>query len=444
MSAVRAAVVGAGLGGTMMAVYLARRGMAVDLYELRPDLRRNDIPGPSMNLGLSRRGIESLERLGLADVVLALGIPMRGRAVHVGDQIVHQPYGRSSQQVIHALKRNDINRVLLDAASATGNVSFHFRHRCLGLDRESRTARFRNEETGEEIAAAADFWVAADGVFSAVRRAVQREQRADYEQEFLDWGWKELRIPPGPGGSFLLEKHAFHLWPRGGSMLFAHPNHDGSFTCSLVLPFQGEHSLESLADRERALDFFGRTYPDLVPLVPDLAEQFLANPVVNLVTVRTSPWFFGDAVVLLGDSAHAVVPFYAQGMNAAFEDCAVLDACLGRHPGDRAAGFAEYQALRKRHTDALAEMSKQNFLELRDRVRSPWSRARRKIDAVLGAVLADRWLPLHARVTNTSISYADALEMERRQDRMLLWAGVGLFLIMAVAMIGLLADGAFG
>lgn len=428
----------------MMAVYLASRGMSVDLYELRPDLRKNDIPGPSMNLGLSQRGIESLERLGLADIILALGIPMRGRAVHVDGRIVYQPYGRSSEQVIHALKRNDINRVLLDAASGTGNVSFHFRHRCLGLDRESRTARFRNEEMGEEIAAVADFWVAADGVFSAVRHSVQRGIRADYEQEFLNWGWKELRIPPGPGGPFLLEKNAFHLWPRGGSMLFAHPNHDGSFTCSLVLPFQGEHSLESFADRERALDFFGRTYPDLVPLIPDLAEQFLANPVVNLVTIRTSPWFFGDAVVLLGDSAHAVVPFYAQGMNAAFEDCAVLDACLDRHPDDRAAAFAEYQALRKRHTDALAEMSKQNFLELRDRVRSPWLRARRKIDAVLGAVLADRWLPLHARVTHTSIAYADALEMERRQDRMLLWAGVGLFLIAAVAVVGLLANGAFG
>ena len=440
----RAAVVGAGLGGAMMAVHLARRGMAVDLYELRPDLRRTDIPGPSMNLGLSRRGIASLERLGLAEAVLALGIPMRGRAVHdAGGRIVHQPYGRSSDQVIHALKRNDINRVLLDAAGATGNVRFHFRHRCLGLDRESRTARFRNEETNEEITASADFWVAADGVFSAVRRSMQHGLPADYEQEFLDWGWKELRIPCGPGGSFPLEKHAFHLWPRGGSMLFSHPNLDGSFTCSLVLPVRGETSLESLDEPARVRGFFERTYPDLVPLIPDLAEQFLGNPVANLVTIRTSPWFFRDAVVLLGDSAHAVVPFYAQGMNAAFEDCAVLDACLGRHPGDRAAAFAEYQALRKRHTDALAEMSKQNFLELRDRVRSPWLRARRKIDAVLGAVLSDRWVSLHSRVTNTSISYADALEMDRRQDRMLLWAGVGL-VVMAVGVIGLLAGGAFG
>jgi kynurenine 3-monooxygenase len=440
--AVRAAVVGAGLGGTMMAVYLARRGIAVDLYELRPDLRLNDIPGPSMNLGLSRRGIESLERLGLADLVLAMGIPMRGRAVHVDGRVVHQPYGRSSQQVIHALKRNDINRVLLDAASATGNVNFRFHNRCLGLDRESRTARFRDDETGEEITAAADFWVAADGAFSTVRRSAQRGQRADYQQEFLDWGWKELRIPAGPGGSFLLEKHSFHLWPRGGSMLFAHPNRDGSFTCSLVLPFEGEHSLESLTDRERALAFFQHTYPDLLPLIPDLAEQFLGNPVVNLVTIRTSPWFFGDALVLLGDSAHAVVPFYAQGMNAAFEDCAVLDSCLGRDPDDRAVAFAEYQALRKRHTDTLAEMSKRNFLELRDSIRSPWLRARRKIDTVLGAVLADHWLSLHARVTHTSVPYADAQEMERRQDRMLVWAGVGLLLVIAV--VGLLAGGAFG
>lgn len=437
---VRVAVVGAGLGGTMMAIYLARRGYAVDVYERRPDLRETNTPGPSMNLGLSRRGIDSLDRVGLADKILSLGIPMLGRVVHDADGgTVFQPYGRDPSQVIHALKRNDINRVLLEELGRYDNVRLGFERRCLAFDRDAGTARFRHEVTGEETTESADFWVGADGVFSGVRQAMQRKERADFTQEFLDWGWKELRIPAGPGGSFRLEKNAFHLWPRGGSMLFAHPNPEGTFICSLVLPFEGETSLGSLDRRERVLAYFERTYPDLVPLIPDLAEQFLANPVVSLVSIRTSPWFYRDRMVLLGDSAHAVVPFYAQGMNAAFEDCAVLDECLGRHPDDRAAAFAEYQDLRKRHTDALAEMSKENFRELRDRVRSPWLRARRKVDAVLGKALADRWVPLHARVTNTSIPYADALEMSRRQDRLLAWTGLGLALATAFTVAGALS-----
>lgn len=419
----------------MMAIYLARRGYQVDVNERRPDIRETDVPGPSMNLGLSRRGIESLERLGLAEAVLALGIPMTGRVIHdSGGGITCQPYGRTASQVIHAVKRNDINRVLLDAASRFDNVRLNFRHPFLALDRESGTATLRHEATGEQVEVKADFLVGADGVFSLVRQAMQRGLRADYHQEFLDWGWAELRIPAGPDGAFSFEKNAFHLWPRGGSMLFAHPNRDGSFTCSLVLPYSGEASFDSLADPERVISFFSRVFPDVVPLVPDLAEQFLAHPVVPLVTIRTSHWFFGDRVVLLGDSAHAVVPFYAQGMNAAFEDCAVLDACLERHSGSRAAAFAEYQGLRKRNTDALAEMSKQNFLELRDKVRSPWLRARRRLDLVLGKLLAERWSTLHAKVTNTSTPYADALKLSRRQDRLLAWTGVGL----AVTALGVL------
>lgn len=425
-----------------MALYLARRGYRVEVFERRPDLRRENVRGPSMNLGLSRRGIESLQRVGLSKAILKLAIPMTGRVVHdLGGGIAYQPYGRNGSEVIHAIKRNDINAVLVDMAEATGSVRLAFEQRCLHLDRESGEARFRNEASGEETTASADFWVGADGLFSTVRQTMQRGLRADYEQEFLDWGWKEIVIPPGPDGLFRLEKNAFHLWPRGGSLLFAHPNQDGSFTCSLVLPLQGERSLESLDSPPRVLDFFDDTFPDVGPVVPDLAEQFLANPVVPLVTIRTWPWHHRDRVVLLGDSAHAVVPFYAQGMNAAFEDCAVLDECLARHGGDRAAAFGEYQALRKRHTDALAQMSKQNFLELRDKVRSPWLRARRKLDNLLNQWLGEGWAPLHARVTNTSIPYADALELERRQDRIVTWIGLALGLATVLGMYGLLSRG---
>jgi len=426
----------------MIALYLARRGYQVEVFERRPDLRRSNVRGPSMNLGLSRRGIESLQRVGLSEQVLELAIPMTGRVVHdLGGGIGYQPYGRNGSEVIQAIKRNDINAVLIDAAEATGSVRLTFEQRCLRLDRDTGTARFCNEATGEETTETADFWVGADGLFSTVRQTMQRGLRADYQQEYLDWGWKEITIPPDSDGSCRLEKNAFHLWPRGGSLLFAHPNQDGSFTCSLVLPLQGERSLESIDSPRRVHEFFDETFPDLRPMVPDLAEQFLANPVVSLVTIRTWPWHYRDRMVLLGDSAHAVVPFYAQGMNAAFEDCAVLDECLARHGDDRAAAFGEYQARRKRHTDALARMSKQNFLELRDKVRSPSLRMRRKLDNLLNRWLGNRWAPLHARVTNTSIPYADALELERRQDRIVSWAGVGLGLLAFLGACGLFFKG---
>jgi kynurenine 3-monooxygenase len=424
--AVRAAVVGGGLGGTMMALYLARRGYRVDLYERRPDLRAHDVPGPSMNLGLSRRGLEALDRVGLAEAVLARAIPMSGRVIHDLDGgLAYQPYGRNGSQGINAVKRNDINAVLLDAAEAAG-ARLCFEQRCVRLDRESGEAVVRHGATGEETTVSADFWVGADGVFSSVRQTLQRGLRADYRQEYLDWGWKELVIPAGPGGSFPLEKHAFHLWPRGGCLLFAHPNPNGSFTCSFVLPFSGAESFDTLDEPGRIQEYFERSFPDVARLVPDLCEQFLRNPIVPLVSVRTSPWSYRDRVVLLGDSAHAVVPFYAQGMNAAFEDCVVLDACLDRFPGDRAAAFAAYEAERRPNTDALADMSKANFLELRDKVRSPWLRVRRKLDGVLAGLLGDEWAPLHAKVTNTTMPYAEALELTRRQDRIL--AGVGIAL----------------
>jgi kynurenine 3-monooxygenase len=429
-------IVGAGLGGAALAVYLGRRGFPVDVYDLRGDPRGGSFTGPSMNLGLSRRGIAALERLGLAGEVLAKGIPMQGRVVHgPRGELSFQPYGGRPEHVINAIQRRDINVSLIAAADALDNVRFHFERRCLEIDRDARAATFRDERTGVRAVAPYDVLIGADGVFSVVRHWMQRGERADYSQEFLDWGWKELRIPPGPGGSCRFERNAFHLWPRGHCLLFAHPNADGSFTCSFVLPFQGEPSFASLASDEAVAGFFARDFPDIVPLVPDLAEQFRRNPVVKLVTTRTSQWHYQGSIALLGDAAHAVVPFYAQGMNAALEDCAVLDDCVARHGDDFATAFAEYQALRRRHTDALAELSKRNFLELSDRVRSPLLRARRWIDIGLSRLLDDRWTTLHSRVTNTCTPYADAVEQARRQDRILGWAGAGLALLAAAGVI---------
>jgi kynurenine 3-monooxygenase len=418
----------------MMALYLARRGYAVTVLVRRRVPRLEEISATSMNLGLSRRGIESLRRVGLAEQALELVIPMQGRVIHdLQGRLTHQPYGSGGAEVINAIRRGDINALLVRAAAALPQVTFAFQTRVTALDPKGPSLEVRDEASGEERRETFDFVVGADGLFSPVRQWIHRGERADYAQEFLDWGWKELTVPPGPGGASLMEREAFHLWPRGGSLLFAHPNRDGSFTCSLVLPFQGPLSFAALARPGAVSELFASMFPDLVPLIPDLEEQFARRPIIHLATTRTTPWYSADKVVLLGDAAHAVVPFYAQGMNAAFEDCAVLDECLGRHPEDREQAFAEYQAIRKPNTDALAEMSKQNFLELRDRVRSPWPRARKALDLFLHRLLGEAWMPLHARVTHTCVPYARALEMTRRQTRIL----VSLGLAAAVALLWL-------
>jgi len=420
-----ACVVGAGLGGSMMALYLARRGYKVTVIDRRRDPRLEEISETSMNLGLSRRGIESLRRVGLAEEALQLVIPMSGRVIHdLQGRLTHQSYGNGGSEVINAIRRGDINALLVRAAAALPQVTFAFQTRVLSLDPKGPSLELRDEVRGEERREEFDFIVGADGLFSTVRQSIHRGERADYAQEFLDWGWKELTVPAGPDGASRMEREAFHLWPRGGSLLFAHPNKDGSFTCSLVLPFQGPRSFAALSRPGAVSELFSALFPDLLPVIPDLEEQFARRSIINLATTRTSPWNYRDKVVLLGDAAHAVVPFYAQGMNAAFEDCAVLDDCLGRHPEDLEGAFAEYQAIRKPNTDALAEMSKQNFLELRDSVRSPLQRARKALDLFLHRLLGEAWMPLHARVTHTCVPYARAVEMTRRQTGILVSLGV--------------------
>lgn len=419
------AIVGGGLAGAMMAIYLGRRGWPVTVYERHADPRRQLVPGPSMNLGLSRRGIHSLEDVGLLDQVMAeLVIPMYGRMIHgPNGQLRFQSYGGETE-AIYALKRTELNVALIDFADRFDNVEFAFGHRLLKVDKRARTLRFLRSEGGK-MTVGYDLLVGADGVFSAVRHWLQRGERADFVQEYLSWGWKELTIPPAPDGRHRLEKNAFHLWPRGAGMLFAHPNSDGSFTCSLVLPYEGPVSFASLREAVAIRRFFSRQYADVAELVPDLVEQFQNRPVISLMGIRTTMWHFKGDIVLIGDACHAVVPFYAQGMNAAFEDCRVLDDCLAADGNDRVAALARYQALRRRHTDALNLMSRQNFSELRDRVRSPALRLRKQLDAALGALSGNRWRPLHDIVTHTLMPYADAAAKARRQDRFVRWGLAG-------------------
>ncbi|GAB7045592.1 FAD-dependent oxidoreductase [Catenuloplanes indicus] len=412
-----AVVVGAGLAGSLTAVFLARRGYRVSVYERRPDPRTagTAATGRSINLGLSARGMAALDEAGLLDAVLARGVPMRGRVVHRPDGTTRfQPYGVREHEILHSVLRDDLLRLLVDTASAHPDVSFHFGRTLTGLDRDKGTVEVADPAETVE----ADLIVGADGVFSAARRHLQHGLRADYAQEFLPWGYTELTIPAGPGGVPRVRLEALHVWPGEDALMVAHPNRDGSLTCSLFMAHEGPVSFAALRDRAAIHAFADAAFPDARELMPDLADELLAHPVGRLVTVRTAPWRHEDRVVLVGDAAHAVYPFFGQGMNAAFEDCLVLDACLGRHP-DRGTALAAYEAARRPHTDVLADLSAANFTELRARVHRPGYVLAAAADRALSRLLPHRWVPLYTLVAHTTTPYADALARVRRQRRAL-------------------------
>ncbi len=425
----RIVIVGAGMSGPLMAIHLARRGFSVDVYERRGDQRREPISGAkSIKLTLAARGLRALAEVGLAEQVKAkCCIPLYGRAVHGEDGVIASiPYGKNRDEVIYSFSRSDLNCLLLDTAESYPGIRFFFHHRCQEIDRESGAASFVDLRQERTLRVEADAIVGADGAFSTVRQQLQRGQVADFHQHFLDWGYKELSIVAAHGGRHQMDRHALHIWPRGDHMLFALPNLDGSFNAVCVLPFRGAASFESLAGGAEAERFFRHQFPDALPLMPRLAEEFDRCPVASFVTVTTSLWHHRGKVVLIGDACHAVVPFYGQGMNAAFEDCSLLDRCLDRHPDDWHAAFGEYQALRRRNTDALAELSLQNFHELRDTVRRPIIAARKRTGIALNRLLQKSAQPIYTMVSHTDIPYAECVDRARRQDRIARWLGLDL------------------
>jgi kynurenine 3-monooxygenase len=320
--------VGAGLGGALMAILLGRAGFAVRAFEMRADPRRGPlVGGRSINLALSARGLDALARVGLLDRVLEMGVPMRGRMIHdARGGTAYQPYGTEAGHANHSVSRADLNIILLDAAEKEPNVRFAFGRKCVGVDPDAPTATFEDATgTGAPETVRGDVVLGTDGAFSVVRRRMQRLDRFDFSQDHLSHGYKELTIPPGPGESFLMERNALHIWPRGGYMMIALPNRDGSFTCTLFWPHEGPNSFAALRTRDDVERCFAREFPDAVALLPDLAGQYMANPVGSLVTIRCRPWHHRGRVALLGDACHAVVPFHGQGANCAFEDCVVLD-----------------------------------------------------------------------------------------------------------------------
>jgi len=440
-------LIGSGLAGGLLAAYLGRRGYEVELYERRGDPREgNIVGGRSINLALSTRGIHALEQIGIADEVLRHAIPMRGRMIHDRSGNLHiSPYDRDPNKFINSIGRAALNTTVIEAAQRYPNANVHFNHRCVDVDLEQAVAHLATASDVEAavpagpqreiISARGDCVIGVDGAFSAVRQSMQKEMTGfEYDESYLAHGYKELTIPPAPDGSWQMERNALHIWPRKSFMMIALPNPDGSFTCTLFWEFEGPRSFASTKTDDEIRHFFEEEFPDAVPLMPSLLDDFKTNPTGSLATIRCAPWFYKDKVTLLGDAAHAVVPFYGQGMNAAFEDCVVLDECLAEFPQDRQRAFAQYFERRKENTDALADLAVQNFIEMRDKTASPAFRAKKKLDHMLEGVLPGTYLPLYAMVTFTRLPYSTAAKRARFQDRIVFGSliGAGSLLLIAV------------
>jgi kynurenine 3-monooxygenase len=415
-------VIGNGLAGAFIAVMLANAGWRVSLFERRGDPRaRGYQGGRSINLALSARGLAGLDAAGLGKRVRERDlIPMPGRMIHpVSGSIVFQPYSHDPKDAINSVSRGGLNLTLMIAAGEHPGVTMHFDHMCLDIDFASTAATFQKPD-GTRVTASADLIVGADGAFSAVRGAMQKTDRFEYSQTYLGHGYKELHIPPrldghngGMAGPFMMDPAALHIWPRGGSMMIALPNRDGSFTCTLFWPYEGEHSFANLKTAGDITRFFQAQYPDATAMMPKLVHDFQANPIGSLVTVRCWPWVRGN-VVLVGDAAHAIVPFYGQGINCGFEDCVELVSQLGKHAsiGD---ALNAYQHARKPNADAIADMALDNFVEMRDKVGRPEFLYRKKIEQTLHAAFPDRCQPQYNLVSFSTVPYTEA---KRRGDEL--------------------------
>jgi len=433
-------LIGSGLAGGLLAAYLGRRGYDVDLYERRADPREgNIVGGRSINLAISTRGIHALEQIGIADETLRYAIPMRGRMIHDKSGALHfAPYDVDPKNCINSIERASLNTTVIEAAQRYPSVRVHFNRKCTDVDLTEAICRLETE-TGK-LAVRGDAVIGVDGAFSAVRASMQRNiDSFQYNESYLAHGYKELTIPPAPDGSWLIEKNALHIWPRKSFMMIALPNPDGSFTCTLFWEFEGPRSFTTTRTDDDVRHFFDEEFPDAVPLMPTLLDDFKNNPTGSLVTIRCAPWYYRDRVCLLGDAAHAVVPFYGQGMNAAFEDCIVLDECLDKFADNRERAFAQYFERRKENADALADLAIGNFIEMRDKTASRAFRAKKKLDHLLEAALPGVYLPLYTMVTFTRIPYAQAARRARLQDRILYTALVTLVLIGMLALAVLLA-----
>jgi len=411
----RIIIVGGGLVGSLLSMFLARRGYKVSVLEKKPAPGTSSVSsGRSINLTLCHRGFEALSRVGVEEAVRSIAVPVYGRVIHGMDgTIASQPYG-SHGEALHSVTRAELNRLLLDLAARMYGVEIHFRRKCVGIDPSVPAATFRDLESGEITVEPAAAVLGTDGAFSAVRLQLQKTDRFNYSQEYIDQGYKELAVPVAVAQAWGLEK-ALHIWPRGGYMLIGFPNLDGSFTLALHLPYEGEPSFASVRGEPDLLAMFSRSFPDALAHIPNLVGDFFSRPVSSMLTVRCFPWIRGH-VALLGDAAHAIVPSYGQGANAGFEDCAVLDDSLERHGGDWDAALTDYQRKRKPNADVIADLALRHFHELCDQVGDPRFLLRKAVERRLDDLYPGRFTPLYSLVSFTGLSYMEALERSREQE----------------------------
>jgi kynurenine 3-monooxygenase len=425
MSKQKVIIIGAGLSGSLLAIYLAKHGIEADIYEARGDMRKVEVAaGRSINLALSDRGIAALREIGMDEYMLAEAVPMRGRMVHaINGQTKLLPYSGREGEYINSVSRAGLNIALMNEAEKYAGVTFHFNEKCADFDCKTGEALIENTETGEKKNIKGDTLIASDGAGSAVRNAMLHGgvPRFNFSQQFLEHGYKELHIPPAENGGFLLEKNALHIWARSAFMMIALPNFDGSFTCTLFLAHEGdENSFEQLKDENSVLEFFQMNFADAIPLMPTLTEDFFANPIGNLGTIKCFPWNVGGKSLLLGDSAHAVVPFYGQGMNASFEDCRVLNQLIEKHGTNWEKVFTEFGDSRKENTDAIADMAQENFYEMRDAVADPIFVRKRELETRLEQTFPDYFSKYSMVTFREDLPYSVAKSKGNAQDKLLM------------------------
>lgn len=411
------AITGAGLVGSLIAIYLAKRGYTVSVFERRMDMRKHHIEGGrSINLALSNRGIRALHEVGLADVLKQNSIPMHGRMIHdEKSKLTFQPYGKSGQ-FINSVSRSGLNMVLMTEAEKLG-VRFYFEHRCVHVDFDKTELTLKENEAIYHKKY--DLIIGTDGAFSAVRKAMQFTDRFEYSQTFIEHGYKELRIPPGENGEFLFEPNALHIWPRESFMLIALPNPSMTFTCTLFLPFEGPVSFSQLTTEEDIQRFFEKYFPDALALMPTLQEDFRDNDTASLVTIRCFPWVRNNTL-LMGDASHGIVPFFGQGMNAGFEDCRILNELLDTHNDDWEIVLSKFQEQRKPDTDAIAQLALDNFVEMRDLVADATFLQQKKIEAKLHELYPEKWIPLYSMVTfHDDMRYSEAYRIGQQQKKIM-------------------------
>jgi kynurenine 3-monooxygenase len=412
-------IVGGGLVGSVLACYLAKRGHNVSIYERRSDMRQAGyIGGRSINLALSNRGWAALDKIGLSEKIAEISIPMTGRMVHNLDgTTAYIPYGKNGQ-AIYSVSRGDLNIALINEAEKNAGIKFHFDELCSHVDFSTNTIQFTNTQTHKVTEAKADYSFASDGAFSAVRYEMQKTPQFNFSQTYEDYGYKELTIPAGPNGTWAIEKNALHIWPRKSFMMIALPNLDGSFTCTLFAPHKGENSFETIQTPEAVEAYFQKHFPTALAHLPTLKKDFFENPIGALVTMRCFPWVHKN-IALIGDAAHAVVPFYGQGMNCGFEDVDVLDDILTSTGENWSEALDKYQHSRKPNADAIADLALYNYIEMRDLSAQPEFQLRLKIEKNIAAHFPQRFNTLYSMVTFDRVPYAEARQKAAKQGNLL-------------------------